>query len=66
MRMPLTEDARVVLAFLRDHPVSNPESMNRRLGFDEIRIRTALAHLMREKLVVSRSELQDKATYYPV
>jgi hypothetical protein len=28
MRMPLTEDARVVLAFLRDHPSSNPESIS--------------------------------------
>lgn len=53
MTETLSDDARLVLAFIRDHPGLREIDMTKQLGFDEPRLATSLMQLHKANLIIS-------------
>lgn len=64
MTETLSDDARLVLAFIRDHPGLWEVEIWKQLGFDKSRLVIALKQLHKANLIISHAAA-GKITYYP-
>lgn len=72
---PLSDDARLVLAFIRDHPGLREIAIMKQLGFDEPRFVVAFKQLQEAKLIFKHFNAHPNpksldydsgySTYYP-
>jgi hypothetical protein len=52
MNDDLSEEAKMVLAFIRDHPGCQSHQIRNEIRFDEKRFNDALVELLRKKLII--------------